>query len=252
MAIDTKKKEEAPNQQQVIEKTKKRRWFSLDPILAPIIKDKTTREWVEAVIIAVVFALVFRTWLYSPFQVPTGSMIPTIQIGDHLFADMHAYGYVIPFSDEKIFESPVERGDIVIFPFPKDPSVDYIKRAIAVEGDKVKLVGQDVYINGKKEAEMPYYRKKEVPFYDPMAYPVVYDQRRMYVPEEFTIPKGKIWVLGDNRRNSLDGRFWGFVDVKNVKGKGLFIYWSRDSSDGGWDYWDISKYRFERILKPLE
>lgn len=203
------------------------------------IKNKTIREWVEALIFALVFAGIFRTWAYSPYNVPTGSMIHTIEIGDYLFADMHAYGFVVPFTDIKLFPSKVERGDIVIFPSPIDPSIPYIKRVVAIEGDHVELVGEDIYINGQFENNPNRFLDKRLPM-------VNHDQN-FKVPKKFTVPAGHIWPLGDNRRNSLDGRFWGFIDVKKVRAKGLIISWSHNPQ-----FNLLSGYRFERIGKLLE
>ncbi|MEE1578246.1 MAG: signal peptidase I, partial [Deltaproteobacteria bacterium] len=92
------------------------------------IRNKTLREWVEAIIFALVVATIVRTYLFAPFQIPSGSMIPTIQIGDHIFASMYSYGSPIPLTGSKLFEKPINRGDIVIFPYPRDPDIDYIKR----------------------------------------------------------------------------------------------------------------------------
>ena len=97
-----------------------------------LIPNRTIREWTEALIFAVVVATFVRTYFFAPFQIPSGSMLPTIQIGDHIFASMYTYGSPIPFSDIKLFKKPVKRGDIVIFPYPQDPSIDYIKRAVGL------------------------------------------------------------------------------------------------------------------------
>ncbi len=207
--------------------------------LERFIKNDTIREWVEALIIALAIALVFRTWVYSPYRVPTGSMIPTIQIGDYLFADMHAYGFVIPFTDIKLFPSKVKRGDIIIFPSPKDPSIPYIKRAVAIEGDKIEIIDETIYINGKPEDQ-------KVPFYNQYLNPLPYSDN-FGVPQSFVVPKGKIWPLGDNRRNSSDGREWGFVDETDIRAKGLFIHWSHDP-----DKSIFSGYRFDRLGRWLE
>ncbi len=207
--------------------------------LERFIKNDTTREWVEALIIALAIALVFRTWAYSPYRVPTGSMIPTIQVGDYLFADMHAYGFVIPFTDIKLFRSKVKRGDIIIFPNPRDPSIPYIKRAVAIEGDKVEIIGETIYINGKPEDQ-------SIPFYNEDLIPAPYSPG-FYVPQSFVVEKGKVWPLGDNRRNSLDGRYWGFVNDNDVRAKGMFIHWSHDPEKSL-----ISGYRFERVGKWLK
>jgi len=208
--------------------------------LERIIKNKTIREWVEALIFAIIVAGIFRTWLYAPYRVPTGSMIHTIEIGDYLFADMHAYGFVIPFTDKKIFKSKVERNDIIVFPSPKGDSKDYIKRALAVEGDEIEIIGETIYINGKPE-------DKSRVFLDSTRAPVTYNSAdKFMVPRKFTVPKGKVWPVGDNRRNSSDGRYWGFIDVNKVRAKGLIISWSHDPTVSL-----FSGYRFERIGKLL-
>lgn len=201
--------------------------------LERIIKNKTIREWVEALIFALIVALIFRTWLYAPYRVPTGSMVHTIEIGDHLFVNKHAYGFVVPFTDIKLFPSRVERNDIVVFPYPEDPSIDFIKRIVAVGGDTVEVIGETVYINGNVEkADFVYY-----------------DKSLMTLPEHIkvTVPEGKLWAMGDNRRNSKDSRSWGFVDEKTAEGKGVIIYWSHNP-----EHSIFSGYRFDRIGKFLE
>lgn len=197
------------------------------------IQHKATREWVEALIFAIVVALIFRTWLWAPYKVPTGSMRKTIEIGDHLFVNKHAYGFVIPFTDKKIAKSKVERGDIVVFPNPNDPSIDFIKRIIAVGGDTIEFVGEAVLINGKPE-ENPHV------FFDPKAGPAI-----LY--KKVTIPEGKLFAVGDNRRNSHDSRYWGMVDENTVEGKGEIIFWSHDQREG----W-LGGYNVNRIGTFLE
>jgi len=197
------------------------------------IKNKTIREWTEALIFAGLVAFVFRTWLYSPYRVPTGSMIHTIEIGDHLFVNKHSYGYVVPFTDLKLFIAPVQRGDIIVFPYPEDPKIDFIKRAIAIGGDKVKLSGEQVYINGKLDSHSH-------PYFDPSLIGLPMDR-------EFTVPQGKVWAMGDNRRNSKDSRYWGFVDESTVAGRGVVIYWSHHSDKSLFE-----GYRLDRIGKFLE
>ena len=103
-------------------------FFRLDRL----IPNRTIREWIEALIFAVVVATIVRTYLFAPFQIPSGSMLPTIQIGDHIFASMYSYGSPVPFTEMKLFKKPIERGDIIIFPYPRDPSIDYIKRAVGL------------------------------------------------------------------------------------------------------------------------
>ncbi|MBF0278518.1 MAG: signal peptidase I [SAR324 cluster bacterium] len=209
-----------------------------------LITHKATREWVEALIFAAVVAIVVRTFLFAPFRIPSGSMIPTIQIGDQIFATMFSYGIPVPLTDIKFFEEPVQRGDIVIFPAPPDPSIDFIKRTIALEGETIEIRDDKVYIDGKLLPE-PY------AFFDPenrsaSQYPNVSN----FGP--VTVPKEHILTMGDNRYNSHDGRFWGFVPTKKVKGKGQMVYWSKDVREGITGFFEWDSYRFRRIFHFLE
>ncbi|MBU2514775.1 signal peptidase I [bacterium] len=186
------------------------------------------RDWIGALILALVAALIFRTWFYTPYLVPTSSMIHTIQVGDHIFVNKHAYGYYSPFSDQRVFPRKVNRGDIVVFPYPVDPQVDYIKRVIGIGGDEIRIVGETVYVNGEPE-------NTEYLYFDP---------ELLKLPEniEVVVPEGKLWVMGDNRRNSKDSRYWGFVDETSIEGKAEVIFWSHDPPK------NITEgYRFERI-----
>jgi signal peptidase I len=196
--------------------------------LERIIKNRTAREWIEALIIALIVALIFRTWLFAPYRVPTGSMIHTIEIGDHLFVNKHRYGFVIPFTDHKFLNKPVQRNDIIVFPYPEDPTIDFIKRVIAVAGDEIEIIGETVRINGQIEDGAYRY----------------YDENLMSPPERIKtrVPEGKLWVMGDNRRNSKDSRAWGFVEERTVAGKAVIVYWSHNPNRN----W-LTGYRFDRI-----
>jgi len=209
--------------------------------LERIIPHRATREWVEALIIALAVAVVFRTFLFAPFKIPSGSMIPTIRIGDHLFASKFSYGLPIPFIDARLFAQEVRRGDIVIFPYPLDPSVDYIKRVIGTGGETVEMRGRTVYIDGTPLDE-PY------AYYDPRIVKQ-FERRGQPLPDygPVTVPEGKLFVMGDNRLNSADSRVWGFVDVDDVIGEGLIVYWSHDPRAGL-----LSGYRLGRIGTILE
>jgi len=206
--------------------------------LERLIPNRALREWLDAAIFALVIALLVRTFLFAPFKIPSSSMVPTIQVGDHIFATMFSYGIPVPFTDIKLFPRPVQRGDIVIFPYPKDPSVDYIKRVIGLPGDTVEVQGKTVLINGK-------------PLNEPYAY---FDPSRdglfgincsgMPFCGPLTVPPGDLFMMGDNRLDSADSRVWGFLDQRTVKGRGRIIYWSHDPRD---DLWDLSGYRLSRI-----
>ncbi len=209
-----------------------------------LIPNRTIREWTEALIFAVVVATFVRTYFFAPFQIPSGSMLPTIQIGDHIFASMYTYGSPIPFTDIKLFKKPVKRGDIVIFPYPQDPSIDYIKRAIGLPGETLEIRKDQVFINGELLDEpYAYFEPNERKSRKTQGLSAAPSSR--YGPVK--IPLGKLFTMGDNRYNSADSRFWGFVDMDTVTGKGQIIYWSHNPEKS-----IFSGYRFERIFDFLE
>ena len=209
-----------------------------------LIPNRTIREWTEALIFAVVVATIVRTYFFAPFQIPSGSMLPTIQIGDHIFASMYTYGSPIPFTDIKLFKKPVKRGDIVIFPYPQDPSIDYIKRAVGLPGETLEIRNDQVFINGEPLDEpYAYFEPNERKSRQAQGLTAAPSSR--YGPVK--IPQGKLFAMGDNRYNSADSRFWGFVNIDTITGKGQIIYWSHDPNKS-----IFSGYKFERIFDFLE
>ena len=200
-------------------------FFRLDRL----IPNRTIREWTEALIFAVVVATIVRTYLFAPFQIPSGSMLPTIQIGDHIFASMYSYGSPVPFTEIKLFKKPIERGDIIIFPYPRDPSIDYIKRAVGLPGETLEIQNDQVFINGEKLDEpYAYFEPKEQISRQVQG---LTDAAPVSRFGPIVIPDGKLFAMGDNRYNSADSRYWGFVDIKTVVGKGQIIYWSHDPGE---------------------
>ncbi len=183
----------------------------------------TLKEYAQAIIIALILALFIRTFVVQAFKIPSGSMIKTLLIGDHILVNKFIFGIKnpltrttwIPISDPK-------RGDVVVFIFPLDKSKDFIKRVIGLPGDTVKIVNKKVYVNGELFKEPP-----GVQHTDPNILPRGVSPRDNYGP--IKVPNGKIFVMGDNRDQSFDSRFWGFVPLKDVKGKAFIIYWSWDS-----------------------
>lgn len=174
------------------------------------------REWAESIVIAVILALIIRTFVVQAFKIPSGSMIPTFEIGDRIFVSKFIYGARIPFTDMRLpaVRQP-QRGDIVVFLSPEPPRKDYVKRLIATEGERVAIKDGGLYINGAL-AENPsslrsfyYYNKGE------------YGKEG----EEITVPKDSYFVLGDNSNNSRDSRYWGFVPKRDMIGKAVCIYW---------------------------
>lgn len=209
--------------------------------LERLIPNRSVREWVDALIFAGVIALVVRTFIIAPFKIPSASMYPTIEVGDHIFATMFSYGIPVPFTDTKLVSEPIERGDIVIFPFPADPSVDYIKRVVGLGGETVEMHGDQVLIDGKPLDE-PY------AWYDPnvaRARQMNGETERNFGPVK--VPPGHLFVMGDNRYNSSDSRFWGFVDASTVKGKGWIVYFSHDPHEG-----ILEGYRFGRFAHIIQ
>lgn len=171
------------------------------------------REYAEAFAIAIVIALVFRTFIAEPFKIPSGSMIPTLLVGDHLLVNKFIYRFADP-----------KRGEVIVFKYPDNPSRNFIKRIIALGGDTIEVRDKVVYVNEKPQTE-PYTQ-----FEQPDGAP--HDLRR----DNFgpvTVPQNMYFMMGDNRDNSLDSRFWQnkFVSRKAVVGKALFIYWSWKADD---------------------
>lgn len=177
------------------------------------------RETVEAVVVALLLALFIRTFIIQAFKIPSGSMIPTLAIGDHLLVNKFIYGIKNPFSDQTLIPiNDPERSDIIVFKYPKNPSQDFIKRVIGIAGDKIKIVNKKVYVN-----DQPYEVKNAVHSRPE----ILRGTRDNFGP--VTVPENSVFVMGDNRDNSHDSRFWGFVDLRAIKGKAFILYWSWNS-----------------------
>lgn len=185
-------------------------------------KKSVAREYVEAIVIALVLALFIRTFIVQAFKIPSGSMEPTLLIGDHLLVNKFIYGIKNPFTGETWvpIKRPAPR-DIIVFKYPVNPDQDFIKRVIGVEGDTVEMTDKKLLVNGKPfEVAGAVYR-------DPNILPREGTPRDSFGP--ITVPKDALFVMGDNRDNSYDSRFWKFVKLSEVKGKAFVLYWSWDS-----------------------
>lgn len=193
------------------------------------------RENVEAILVAVVLALIIRTFIVQAFKIPSGSMMNTLLIGDHILVNKFIYGVKLPFLGTTLIPiTDPQRGDIAVFKYPKDPSKDFIKRVVAVDGDTVEIRNKQVYVNGERIQDQDY-----------AIYSGSYsmDPRQNNLPLT-KVPPNSLFVMGDNRDNSHDSRFWGFVDLKAVKGKAFIIYWSWNGKNTG----SLLDYvRWERI-----
>ena len=193
-------------------------------------KKNALRENIEAIIIAVIIALFIRTFIIQAFKIPSGSMLETLQIGDQILVNKFIYGIRIPFTDGKklLAINKPEKGDIIVFEYPQDPSKDFIKRVVATGGDTIEMIRKKLYVNGKPVEYEPYAR-----YADSRAYPPDYPAQAIAGRDNLskrTVPENKLFVLGDNRDSSSDSRFWGYVDIKAVEGKALIIYWSWDKA----------------------
>jgi len=182
-------------------------------------------EYAQAIFIALLLALFIRTFFVQAYKIPSGSMIKTLLIGDHILVNKMAYGIRNPVtrSSWARFGTP-KRGDVIVFIYPLDRSKDFIKRVIGVGGDTVEIRNKKVYVNGKLFPDPP-----GVQHTDPRIFPASLQPRDNFGPVK--VPKGYLFVMGDNRDQSYDSRFWGFVPVKDVRGKALIIYWSWDNPD---------------------
>ncbi|MBF0302260.1 MAG: signal peptidase I [Desulfamplus sp.] len=192
-------------------------------------KKSAVRENIEAIIIAVLLALFIRTFIVQAFKIPSGSMMDTLLIGDHILVSKFIYGVKMPFTDGYTiipFKDPARR-DIVVFKYPEDPEKDFIKRVVAVGGDTVEIKNKKLYVNDALQESEPYAVYK-----DPSVIPATFTTRDNLPLTK--VPENSLFVMGDNRDNSHDSRFWGFVDLKSVKGKAFLIYWSWNS-EGSWD-----------------
>ena len=192
------------------------------------------RENIEALVIAILLALFIRAFIVQAFKIPSGSMKNTLQIGDHILANKFIYGVKLPYFNTTIipYKKP-QRGDIVIFKFPLDPKKDFIKRTIGVSGDIIEIRDKKVYVN-KKRLEQDY-----AIYTDLRIIPKAMQPRDNFGP--ITVPEDSIFVMGDNRDNSHDSRFWGFVNLKDIKGKAFIIYWSWDNDNFGVRWGRIGK-----------
>lgn len=193
-------------------------------------KKSTFREYVEAAAIAILLALFIRTFVVQAFKIPSGSMEPTLLVGDHILVNKFIYGIKIPFFRKTLVPiGDVKRDDVVVFIYPKDPSKDFIKRVIGLPGDEIEIIDNKIHINGKLFQDTHgfyanHLGKRGNPRGKDRFGPVVVEADHFF-------------VMGDNRDQSYDSRFWGFVPRKSIKGRAFIIYFS-------WPHWK----RFLRFI----
>lgn len=200
-------------------------------------KKSAWRENIEAILLAIVLALFIRTFIVQAFKIPSGSMKETLLIGDHILVNKFLYGVKLPFASTTIipYKEP-QRGDIVVFKFPEDPDKDFIKRVVGVGGDVVEGRDKKIFVNHKPLNHDFGIHK------DSRIIPGSIQPRDNFGP--LVVPENSLFVMGDNRDHSYDSRFWGFVNLKAVRGKAFLIYWSWDKGNFG-----VRWKRIGQILK---
>jgi signal peptidase I len=197
-------------------------------------------DWIEPILIALALAVFIRAFVFQPFVIPSGSMEDTLLIGDRVIALKFLYGTKLRSSTHPILKiRDPKPGDIVIFRYPEDPSKDFIKRCIAVGGQTVEIRNKEVIVGGVVQP-----RPRHVKFIDSAILPDQFGPRDNFAPR--AVPHGSIFVMGDNRDNSNDSRFWGFVPLENIKGRAVLIYWSWNPDTHL--YQVLRKIRWERLF----
>jgi signal peptidase I len=220
---------------------------------APDAKDPWWVEYGASFFPVILLVFVLRSFIVEPFKIPSGSMIPTLQVGDFILVNKYTYGIRLPVINKKIIEfNTPQRGDVMVFRYPEDPSLDYIKRVVGIPGDKVAYQNKQLTINGKPvemrriddylHPERLYYSRQFIEKMDGIEYRVLNDQDApAFIPDASrfpyrenclynnsgvicTVPEGQYFMMGDNRDNSRDSRFWGFVPDENIVGKAFFIW----------------------------
>ncbi|MCP4726061.1 MAG: signal peptidase I [bacterium] len=219
------------------------------------VQKNVIREYAESIGIAIIAALIIRALFIQAFRIPTGSMENTLLVGDFLLVNKFIYGARIPFTDWRLpaIREP-KPGDIIVFKYPLDPDLDYIKRCIAVEGQTIEIKDKKIYVDGKLHENPEYVQfidshimRKGIP--EPNIYPPGTNfNRDNYGP--FVIPDGHLFMMGDNRDNSLDSRYWGILPKENVVGSALIIYWSWDHNIPLYKF--FTKVRWSRIADLIK
>ncbi|MFC1693932.1 signal peptidase I [Candidatus Latescibacterota bacterium] len=201
------------------------------------------KDWIEPIVIAFLLASVIRSFIIQPFRIPSGSMEETLLTGDQLMAARIVYGIKLPYTNKFIvrFRDP-KPSEVIVFKYPMDPSKDFIKRCVAVGGQKLEIRNKKVYVDDKLQ-EYP----ESIKFIDSHIYPPHIGPRDNYGP--ITVPEGHMFVMGDNRDNSNDSRFWGFVPYDNIKGKAIIIWWSWNHDVPLYDI--IHRVRWPRIFNII-
>lgn len=235
------------------------------------------RQYAESIGLALGVALLLRAFVVEAFQIPTGSMIPTLEVGDHIFVSKFSYAIGIPFTNVKLLElGKPKRGDIIVFKYPPDQSMDFIKRVVGLPGETIEMHHNEIFIDGRPMPReflpKPCTTKDGDNEVDELIRPCEVWQEnldgRVHLTHQFTnrtdasdfpprkIPEGHYFAMGDNRDNSRDSRVWGYVPHELIKGRALIVWWSRDPSRGGLSPAGIADWfksiRWDRFFQKVE
>ncbi|MGH7208289.1 MAG: signal peptidase I [Nitrospiraceae bacterium] len=227
-----------------------------ESLAVPVARRKSVlREYAEAIVVAMLLAFAIRIFVVQAFKIPSGSMIPTLLVGDHILVSKLSYGLQWPgacrfnmsflpvtcYTSRTLvsFGQP-QRGDIIVFRYPEDEDKDFIKRAVGLPGDTVEIRNKVVFVNGASLDDRGYTQRVDPGIIDGAINP-----RDNFGP--VTVPAGTFFVMGDNRDQSLDSRFWGYVSAEKIRGKAFRIYWSW-SGQGDWQGW----VRWDRLGKAIQ
>ena len=202
-------------------------------------KDPLVVEYAKFLFPVVAIVFVLRGFIAEPFRIPSGSMLPTLEVGDFILVNKFSYGLRVPVLNYKLIEiDDPKRGDVVVFRYPEDPSIDYIKRVIGLPGDKIAYYNKTLYVNGDPQTQVPK-GSYEVQHYGRFArlqenlnnieHDILINQYIATADATYEVPAGHYFVMGDNRDNSRDSRYWGFVPNKNLVGRAFLVWmnWGR-------------------------
>lgn len=205
-------------------------------------KEPMLVEYAKSFFPVILAVFMIRSFLVEPFKIPSGSMMPTLLVGDFILVNKFTYGLRVPVVNNTFFElNHPQRGEVMVFRFPKDPSLDYIKRVVGLPGDKIEYRNKQIFVNGQPITQ------QETGYYDYVSpglnqvslrriseqlgdhrHDILIDDSNPVLDGEITVPEGQYFVMGDNRDNSNDSRFWGFVPDTNVVGKAFLVWWNFD------------------------
>ena len=240
-------------------------------------KDSGFFDFFKTIFYAVIIAVIFRSLFFEPYNIPSGSMLPNLLIGDYLFVSKYSYGYsrysfpfgIIPLPKNRVFSSEPKRGDVAVFKLPSNTSINYIKRVIGLPGDKIQMKSGRLFINGslvvqnndgfykhviQNKFEQILEQKRKLNKDKSYAILNLNDYQVMDNTKEFVVPNDKYFVMGDNRDNSLDSRAKGgwFVPLENFVGKGSIIFFSMTDDTRFWQFWKWPfNIRYKRIFKKI-